>query len=165
MPKLIHYLSVVIVCLATTSVFAAPAEKKEKELPKSGTLSTSATSGSVNSKVPDVWGSDNDSKESAAPISGSVSKSDASNWEMKVFNDSDDTYSVNLSVIQKNERGAQVKTDAYSYTLKPKQSERRKITAGVGATSASLDLRSFNNLTKKKTKPGEPTPVVTPGKN
>jgi hypothetical protein len=126
---------------------AEPAGKK-KQLPSSGSLSTSISTGAVDRKIPDVWGGV-DSKDEA-PIAGSVSRLNPSTWQMKVFNNSSDTYSANLGVVQRNSRGSVVKTDSFSYTLRPNQSESRTISAGLNATEAALDLRSFKNLSQKK---------------
>jgi len=128
-------------------VEAQPAGKK-KQLPSSGSLSTSISTGAVDRKIPDVWGGV-DSKDEA-PIAGSVSRLNPSTWQMKVFNNSSDTYSANLGVVQRNSRGSVVKTDSFSYTLRPNQSESRTIPAGLNATEAALDLRSFKNLSQKK---------------
>ncbi len=144
----------VVVALQVSVVSAqegvAGETKKQRDLPKSGTLSTSISTGSVASQIPGVWGGVNAMGDDPAPIAGSVSRSSANSWEMKIFNQSEDTYSVNLAVIQTNDRGSQVRSDSFSYTLKPKQSESRSLPAGTGAVTASLDLRSFKNLSEKK---------------
>ena len=71
---------------------------------------------------------------------------------MKVFNNSKDQYSVNLDVIQSDVSGATVKSDSYSYNLKPGRSEQRAVSAGIGARDAALNLRSYRNLSAERRK-------------
>jgi hypothetical protein len=126
------------------------AAEPKKKLPKSGTLSASVSSGGATNAIPGAWGADDNGWNGAAPITGSVSRMNPSTWRMFVINESEDEYSVNLSVIQRDQRGTQVKSDSYSYTLKPKQSETRSVSSSTSAVSASLELRSFKNLSEKK---------------
>ncbi len=143
---------VLVVIAAAASLSRVEAEEgaasKATPLPRSGSLSTSISTGAVNQKIPDVWGGVDGKDE--APIAGSVSRLNPSTWQMKVFNNSKDTYSANLGVVQRNSRGSVVKSDSFSYTLRPNQSESRTIAAGLNATEAALDLRSFKNLSQKK---------------
>lgn len=124
--------------------------EKKKKLPKSGILSSSVSTGAVTNNIPQTWGSDSDTSGTEAPIAGSVSRMNPSSWQMKVFNQSKDTYSINVSVIQRDDRGSQVKTDSYSYTLKPGQNESRTVSAGNNSTNAVLELRSFTNLSERQ---------------
>ena len=143
---------------------ASEGEKKKKKLPKSGTLSASVSSGGATNAVPGAWGADENGWNGAAPITGSVSRMNPSTWKMFVINESEDEYSVNLSVVQRDQRGTQVKSDSYSYTLKPKQSESRSVSSATNSVSASLELRSFKNLSdKKRAKSKKDVPASTGG--
>ena len=106
------------VCFAGVS----SAENAEKVLPKSGSLSSTVTGGYRGSMGVDVpWGENVLSEEPTSPITGSVSRVSPGQWVMRVFNNSEDRYSVNLEVAQYNIRGAQIKGDSFSYTLKAKE--------------------------------------------
>jgi hypothetical protein len=141
-------LSAQVVCFAGAQ--AEEAEKKSTPLPQSGSLSTSMQTGNVNNKIPDVWGGNDPSGEKQPPVSGSVSRKNADTWIMRVFNTSEDTYSVDLEVVQFNERGAKVKGDFMSYVLKPGVSKERELRAGLGAREAQLNLRRYRKFETKK---------------
>ncbi len=127
----------------------------DQELPKSGNLSTSLKSGAVNATIPDIFGGEDISDNNQSPITGSVSRTNNESWTMKVFNNSKDQYSVNLDVIQSDVSGATVKSDSYSYNLKPGRSEQRAVSAGIGARDAALNLRSYRNLSAERRKRSE----------
>ena len=142
-------LSIVItVLLATTALAQTGTAAKKKELPREGSLSFSGgMGGETGIGVAMPWGSDN---EGSAPITGSVSKSGPDTWMMRVFNNSEEPYSVSLKVLQFNPQGTQVKSDSFSYTLKPGQKAERSVSAGSGSTRGELKLESWKNLGEKK---------------
>lgn len=152
-----RFLSIVVALLVFTAASAAVANPKEsdkkKELPKSGNLSTSINSGSVSSSVPDPFGGIEIGEGEGSPISGSISRLDEDTWQMRVFNNSQDTYSVNLGVKQRDEDGRTLKSDSFSYTLKPGSSAERPIQAASGSREADLDLRSYSKIKKQKAAP------------
>jgi hypothetical protein len=150
-------------CAFTSPAVAAPKEK-EKDLPKSGNLSTSVTSGAASSTFPDPFGGVGIADEDSAPITGSVSRIDEDTWRMRVFNNSQDVYSVNLGVKQRDDRGATVKTDNFSYTLKPGASAEQTIQSASGAMEADLDLRSYRKVTKAKAAPEQASDIDADGK-
>jgi|GEM_PF-1810736 len=161
----------IVVCLvwaaAGTSAFgqakASRGEVKEKkeELPKSGVLSRSLGTGYQSTNVDMPWGSDGkDSAGGAAsgrpPISGSVSKVSPAQWLMRVFNNSEDSYSVNLRVIQRDMRGTVLKSDSFSYNLRPGQKAERSISSYRNTADAELNLVSWKKLSPpKKAEDGE----------
>ena len=132
-------------------VFAEDADiSSKKELPKSGSLSFSGSAGGNGSfGVGMPWGSD---EQGDSPISGSVSRAGTDAWMMRVFNNSKDTYSVSLRVVQKNERGTQVKSDSFSYVLKGGQKAERKVSSVPASKAGELMLDKWKNLTPKKKK-------------
>lgn len=123
---------------------------KERPLPKSGLLAVSSVSGAGTSVVGDVFGNQDIFGTELAPIAGSVSRRGDAAWSFSVINNSSDTYSVNVDLVQKNEVGTRVKFSSYSYTLRPSQREGEDVAAGTGARRAELSLRSYRNLTEIK---------------
>lgn len=123
--------------------------KKEQELPKSGSLSSTISGVHGSRNVPGPWGgSSARTEDKAAPISGSVSKVSAREWRARIFNNSEDTYSVNLAVHQFDRNDKKIKSDSFSYTLKPGQSVDRPISALATTEQCSLDLLSWKKLNK-----------------
>ena len=123
--------------------------KPKEEFPKSGVLSRSVTTGYDSRNVEMPWTKKGASTglDEVAPISGSVSKISNKQWRMKVFNNTEDTYSVSLKVVQVTASGSYLKSDSFSYTLKPKQSEERTVSSTEATADASLELLSWKKLT------------------
>lgn len=140
-------LAVVLLVGSLAQAVPAEAQEKKRELPKSGTLSATAGRGNV---VEGVWGGVDLSGEQAPPVSGSVSRIDPNNFQMRAFNNSKDTYSLSLQVVQVDQRGNAVKRDSFSYTLKPNQSAERTVRSAPGAVDARLDVLRWKNLTEKQ---------------
>lgn len=138
-------LLLVAVFMAGTALAGTGNEAQKKELPRQGSLSFSG--GMSDGKIAMPWGSD---EEGSSPITGSVSKIGQDTWVMKVFNNSEDTYSVNLKVVQLNSQNRQVKSDSFSYTLKARQKVERNVSAAPGSVRGELKLESWKNLTPKK---------------
>jgi hypothetical protein len=154
---LICVTAVVVVSLVcavwTPYCVAEPVSKSEvvedKDLPKTGSLAASSNFGTGPASFSDVFGGNDPSGREVSPISGSVSRIAADKWEVKVSNNSNDTYSVIIDIIQRNLHGTEVRRDSFSQTLKPGSSKSEKIDAGVGAQAAEVQLRHWSNLTKK----------------
>jgi hypothetical protein len=136
----------VLVC----AVSAVAEEKKEKKLPKSGLLAVSSIAGAGRSITGDLFGGEDIFGDTLPPITGSLSRASEEKWRFSVSNNTQDTYSVNLDLIQKDESDRTVKFSSYSYTLKPGQQESDSATAGTSAMKAELHLRSYRNLTERK---------------
>lgn len=132
-------------------------KKKKKELPNSGTLSETRNVGTSGSFVPAPWGDDVLSEEEP-PIGGSVSRLNAREWIMKVVNNTKDTYSVSLQLVQLARGSKPLKSDYYSYTLKPGASAERKFTTNQTVVDCALKLTKWKNLTKSKKTGAEKTP-------
>jgi hypothetical protein len=150
-----HQLSALLfaVCLSGLVCRTASAQLEDpSKLPPSGNLSTSLKSGAAEAEVPEPFGGEDISGEGLAPITGSVSRVTQDSWSMKVFNNTKDEYSVDLDVFQLNMQGQTVKTDSFSYRLKPGTSEQEKISAGIGARDAELNLRRWKNVSEEKRK-------------
>ena len=123
-------------------------EKKKEELPQKGVLSTTVTKSYKNAKLDIPWGSTDAVGGGVSPITGSVSRFSEKEWLVKVFNNSDKRYSFNVKVTQYSDRGSQVKSDSFSYTLKPKESVDRKLSRSSGARDAQLSLEGWKALDK-----------------
>lgn len=151
---------------ALNSATQQQAKPKKKELPKSGVLAQTRSSGTGASSVDVPWGSDV-MKDKAPPITGSVSRLGARDWSLKVFNNTDDVYSASLEVLQFAKGGKRLKSDNYSYTLKPKERVERKFIANQGVVDCALNLSKWKNLSSSKravvqVTPTVATPVVIP---
>lgn len=125
----------------------AESDAKKKTLPKTGSLSSSGSFGSGSAAVDVPWG-DEDAAKGGAPISGSVSRLDAGQWLMKVFNNSKTAYSVNLEVVQFDKSGKRVKGDFYSYVLQPGKSAERKVGSASSTEYAELKLNNWRKMGK-----------------
>jgi hypothetical protein len=132
------------------------------DLPRSGELSRSINSGDPARRVPDTFGGIDILGNDQRALSGSVSRVDQEYWSVRVFNNSsDDTFSVNVGVKQFNEAGGVVKTDYFSYHLKPHTSTEQTVQAAPGASEASLELRNYRKTTKPTAAPS-PEPTAAP---
>ncbi|MBX7136679.1 MAG: hypothetical protein K1X83_01755 [Oligoflexia bacterium] len=143
--------------LCTGAVWAANPDdngaiSKDKQLPKSGSLSSSGdmTAGG-SAKVGLPWGSDTFSGANA-PIGGSVFRTSPREWTMKLANNSKDTYSASVAVYQYDKNQRKIKTDNFSYTLKPGQTTQRAIGSAISSTVADLSLLSWKKIGGKTEK-------------
>jgi hypothetical protein len=142
--------------VALAPVSELRAQEKEEELPKSGSLSTSISTRNRNStSVAEPWGGVNIQGKDASPISGSVSKTQKG-YVARMFNNSEDTYSVSVRVVQLGKNDNTLKTDSFSMTLKPGQSMERPVSAAPGVFSADLKLENWRKLTDNKKKKEAP---------
>lgn len=141
-------------------------QAQKKELPKSGSLSSSITGGYQNRAVAEPWGGTDSQGENVAPISGSVFRNGPRDWKMTIFNNSDDTYSVSVEVAQYGSTGNKIKGDNFSYTLRPRGSEERLVTGNDKTKDAQLNLRSWRKIGGSKPTPaaaqaaGSPPPAA-----
>lgn len=123
-------------------------DKKKKELPKSGTLASSTTTGYTSRNFDMAWGTE--SGQERAPLSGSVSRTSQSDWVAKIFNNSEDKYSASILVVQFDGRATRLKSDSFSVLLKPGEHSERVIKAAPGSVDAQVNLESWRNLTPKR---------------
>jgi hypothetical protein len=122
--------------------------------PQKGVLSRAATK-NYNTKIVDgPWAGGGDS-QGAAPIAGSVSRKSGREWVAKLYNNSEDAYSVSVEVIQMNKSGKKEKTDSFSTRLSAKGSYERSLRATERTVDCQLNLVSWKNLTAKKAITGE----------
>ena len=151
---------VLLVSLMAGTEPAYPQTKRTKnELPSSGVLSRSVTSGATASKVALPWGMDKNSAglEEGAPITGSVSKVSDRMWTLKLFNTSKDDYSLDVRVVQRAAGGGITKTDSFSYRMKAGATVSRQVSAVPSTVDAQLVLVNWKNLSKKNTPAESPS--------
>jgi hypothetical protein len=127
----------------------------DRKLPKSGLLATSSISGASSTILGDTFGGEELFDKELPPLTGSISRKDDATWSFSVSNNSNDRYSLNVDLIQKNESGSTVKFGSYSYSLRPGQTERQTAQAGSNASRAELHLRSYRNLTPSQKRSGD----------
>ncbi|MFM1847568.1 MAG: hypothetical protein RL417_1042 [Pseudomonadota bacterium] len=135
--------------LNTPAADAAPTVESSENLPKSGDLAASLSGGYGSRELQEPWGGVDERGEESSPITGSISKKNSREWVMRVFNNSDDPYSVQVQVNMYGRTGGKTKTDTYSYTLKSKSSTERSLLAPSGTEEARLALLSWKNLAPK----------------
>ncbi len=123
--------------------------QKERELPKTGTLSGTYMGGNEGVAVPGQWGEKDILSDKQPPITGSVSQRNREEWIMKVFNNTIDDYSVGVKVIQFDKRGNKTKSDNFSYRLKAGESKERSIRARSNTETAELELTNWKQLTDR----------------
>ncbi len=127
--------------------------RKDKELPKSGTLSATVQSGQAVNVAAEPFGFDDNNAGAVAPLTGSVSRQGVGYWRARVFNNSQtDTYSAHVELLQRNERKVVVRRDAFTYTIGPKSEKSEVVSEGVGVRGAELNLLSYKNLTAQRAK-------------
>jgi hypothetical protein len=134
---------------ASIAQLATAEDAASKPLPKSGLLAVSSVSGASTSVTGDLFGGEDIFGDVKAPITGSISRRGEDAWRFSVSNNSQDRYSVNIDVVQKNDSLSKVAFASYSYTLSPGQTAGQDVRAALGAMRAELHLRSYRNLTTK----------------
>jgi len=151
-----------LACLAGCAAFAfcsvltfdqALADQSERELPKRGTLSATFQGGDEGIAVPSPWGAEESDMftDGTTPVSGSVSRGMSGNeWVARLFNNSQDRFSVDVEVVQYNDRRQNVKSDSFSTTLQPGQRVERTFQARSNSHQAELNLRSWRNLSQEQ---------------
>jgi hypothetical protein len=135
-------------------------KNRKKGLANEGVLSQTHNGGTAAADVDVPWGTDV-LKDKPAPIAGSVSRVGAREWVMKLINNTEDTYSVSVEVVQTcrdvclTKGVTKIKSDNYSYTLKSKQTVEKKFTTVASVTDCSLKLTRWKNITGEKRKKAE----------
>ena len=125
-------------------------EEKELDLPRSGSLAGTLTSGRDSKAVPMPWGDTDISGKKKPPISASISRLNATRWILKVFNNSEDRYSIDLEVVQFGQGSRRLSSNHYSYFLKPQQSAERQVSTTSLVTNCEVNLSSWRNPDAEK---------------
>jgi len=148
-------------CLPISGVAEGKKAEVKKELPQSGSLSSSRIGGGEGVAVEGAWGGVEPFAAEKNPITGSVSRRNVRDWIMKVFNNSEDTYRVTVAVVQLDKGNKKLKSNTYSYTLKGGESKEREFTARPGTEQCALELKNWKNLTPPKPE-GQEEGAATP---
>ena len=132
-------------------------EERKRELQKTGTLASARGGSGYEGVNVGVWGQDDKDlySEAAAPITGSVSQLNKREWVVKVFNNSEDRYSITLRVDEMNKAGKKIDYSTYSAVLAGGEKWERKFNARENTKQAELQLTSWKNLDEKKRKAEE----------
>lgn len=129
-------------------------KSKEREIPRSGTLSSTVVAGGTESiSVESNPGAEDVDifTDQQAPITGSVFKSPSqSEWIARLFNNSESKYSVQVEVVQFDVNQKILKRDSFGITLNPGENSQRMISARANSQQATLNLKSARNLSPKK---------------
>ena len=150
-----RYLVVLLLpLLLSSSAFAQDAGEKKEEKKKETRLGNIAGSGSTNLTTSsnfvgeDSYGSDQN------PITGSASIKQGV-CVARIYNNSDERYSVSVKVRGLNKNGKQTDYRTFSVTLGPKGNKEEKAKFGGSTTSCQLDLEGARGLGGKST-PAKP---------
>lgn len=119
------------------------------DLPKSGVLSASGAGGPRGWNLSEPWGGVDAQGAERSPISGSVSRQNDREWVMRLFNNSEDPYAVTVQVKLFGSTGGALRSETFSYSLKPGASADRVIRAPTGVSEGQLSLLSWKNLAPK----------------
>jgi hypothetical protein len=133
---------------AAAPELTVPPEPTPTPLPQRGLLSKSSTFGYNTKLVESTWGSE-DSGKNEAPIAGSVSKRSDREWVARLYNNSNDVYSVSVEVRQLNAQGKRERSDSFSARIEPQGSYERSLSSTARTVDAELELRSWKNLSAK----------------
>ena len=148
--KPLQVCTIIAVVFISLGSLAHADEAKPKKLPKSGLLASTSISGAGNTIVTDTFGGEDLTGTDIAPITGSVSRLNEKTWSLKVFNNSDDTYSFSVDLIQKNDAGSVLSNSSYSFQLRARSSDSRQVQSVLNASGADLVLRTYRNLSAER---------------
>jgi hypothetical protein len=153
-------LGAAVVFLSAT-VFAAPSKKEEKVVAKTGVLSTSAKGDRaivIDTNIETAQGERNPAQD---PIAGSFSRVSQRDWKLVVANNSEDPYSVDITVDQFNSRRAVVKRDHYSYRLAAGETVTRTVAGAANTVDGTVRVdRVVSLVSKAKAAEAAATPAA-----
>lgn len=137
-----------IVCLASGVALA----ESEENLPATGRLAGTTVGGYGYTGFEGGWGGYDIEGEDSAPVTASISRVSAEDWELTVYNNSEDLYKVSLVVEQTDDRSRRLKQNPISVSLKAGESFSRLVRAHVLAKHAAVNLRKWTRVEKKPTR-------------
>lgn len=144
---------IVFISLSFISGLAVAQDSGEKKegLPSSGRLAGSSVGGYGHTGFEGAWGGENLTGENASPVSASVNRQDKQNWLVRVFNNSEDEYKLNLLIEQKDDTSRRLKSNPLSVSLKAGEAFERSIRAHVLAAHATVNLTRWSKIEKELT--------------
>lgn len=133
-----------VVAASETNVPVKPKkERKPPKLPQTGLLSTYGNVGRNNMELGEPWGGTKLDVDVQPPIIGSISQAGPM-WRVTVRNNSQDYFTLNLSLEQVSMDQRVVKTDAFMANLPPGGSATREYRAGTGSVFGLLKVRNWS---------------------
>ncbi|NDC36948.1 MAG: hypothetical protein EBZ48_02725 [Proteobacteria bacterium] len=148
-------------CVLAQAKDSPPAAPAGAPLPQRGSLASTTDRGYGTQSSPSQWGGLELEGKNAPPVSASVARGKRSNWELKVFNNSEDIYTVTIALDQLGSSGGKVKTDSFTFSLKAGAHQTRSVPASASSTGAAATLVSWKREVKRV--PATATPAVAEG--
>jgi len=119
-----------------------PTPKKKLNLPKSGELAALVLV-EVGVVGPIPWGSGKQVDSLKSPLLGSITQEEG-NWIVRISNTSKDRMlNASFELAQYNQNGQKVKSDPFSYSLRPQESVERPVRATSNVTRIILNLTDW----------------------
>jgi hypothetical protein len=126
-------------------------------LPQRGALASTTDRGYGTQASPSQWGGFELEGKHNSPITAAVSRGKAGTWELSVFNNSEDRYTVTVALEQVGKSGGRLKSDSFTMALKGGEKQRRSVPAQATATGATVNLVRWS----KEAKAVPPTATAT----
>lgn len=118
-------------------------KKEKKDLPKTGVLALYMSSASTNVKAPLPWGGVDASGDKPSPLTASILKRE-DGWIIRIVNNSTDKgYSANFEFASYDAKGKKIKSDPFSYSLKPGERVERPSRGTENTAAAQVALTSW----------------------
>jgi len=138
-------------------------------LPPRGPLASTTNRGYGTQSSPSQWGGFELEGKHNSPVTASVYRGKRTNWELKVFNNSDDFYTVTIALEQLGKSDVKVKVDSFTFSLKAGEHQSRSVPMSASAMGAVANLVSWKKVAKKATvvptaATRVPTVIATPPK-
>ena len=123
-------------------------QKKPAELPKSGLLAGTLAGGYGGSALGGPWGGVDAQGGETSPIQASASRLDDRNWLLKVFNNSEDKYVVNIELEQRGSRNQRLKNNSFLFSLKGGESAERRVPGHPASFNSVVKLKNWKKTVK-----------------
>jgi hypothetical protein len=118
-------------------------------LPQRGALASTTDRGYGTQASPSQWGGFELEGKHNSPITAAVSRGKAGTWELSVFNNSEDRYTVTVALEQMGKSGGRLKSDSFTMALKGGEKQRRSVPAQATATGATVNLVRWSKEEKR----------------
>jgi len=128
--------------------------------PQRGILASTSDRGYGTQSNPAQWGGMELEGKNTPAVTASVARGARSNWDLKVFNNSEDIYTVTIALEQLDKAGARLNVDSFTFSLKAGQKQSRSVPATLRSTGAVANRVSWKKVPKKGA--AAVTPVASP---
>lgn len=126
-------------------------------LPQRGALASTTDRGFGTQASPSQWGGFELEGKHNSPVTAAVSRGKKSTWDLVVFNNSADRYTVTIDLEQVGKTGARLKTDSFTLALRAGEKQSRSVPAQANSTGATVNLVRW----AKEAKAVPPTATAT----